>query len=58
MIDEGLSQIGDLAHNMLRYAREWKIEPEPVDLADMARKVAVAISQTGTGRKCIGSNGS
>jgi two-component system sensor histidine kinase AtoS len=50
MIDEGLNQIGDLAHNMLRYAREWKIEPEPVDLAEMARKVAVAISQTGTER--------
>jgi signal transduction histidine kinase len=50
MIDEGLTQIGDLSHNMLRYAREWKIEPEPVDLAKMARSIAVAVSQTGTER--------
>ncbi|UCH83753.1 MAG: PAS domain S-box protein [Candidatus Latescibacterota bacterium] len=50
MIEEGLTQISDLAHHMLRYAREWTIKPEPVDLADMVRRVAVAVSQTGTDR--------
>ncbi len=47
MIDEGLTQIGDLSHNMLRYAREWRIEPEEVDLVELVRRVAVAVSQTG-----------
>ncbi|MEJ2721378.1 MAG: ATP-binding protein [bacterium] len=50
MIDDGLAQIGDLSHNMLRYAREWRIEPEEVDLNELVRRVAVAVSQTGSDR--------
>jgi PAS domain S-box-containing protein len=50
MIDEGLTQISDLSHNMLKYAREWKIEPEAVDLVEMAKKIISAISQTASER--------
>lgn len=45
MIEEGLTRISDLSHSMLRYAREWKIEPEQVDLADMAQKIAASVGQ-------------
>ena len=45
MIDEGVTQISDLSHNMLKYAREWKIEPKPVDMASLAGKIAAAIGQ-------------
>ena len=38
MIDEGLTQITALSMNMLRYAREWNIDPEPVDMEWMAGK--------------------
>ncbi len=46
MIDEGLSRISDLSFNMLKYAREWKVEPEPIDLTDVARQISVAVKQT------------
>ena len=46
MIDDGTTQISDLSQNMLQYAREWKIEPEPVDLAEMVGKIATGVSQT------------
>ncbi len=46
MIDEGLTQISELSHNMLKYAREWKIDPEPVDLVEMANKIISAVGQT------------
>jgi PAS domain S-box-containing protein len=46
MIDDGTTQISDLSQNMLKYAREWKIEPEPVDLAEMVGKIATGVSQT------------
>lgn len=46
MIEEGLDRISDLSLNMLKYAREWKIEPEPVDLAEMVGKIVVAVNQT------------
>jgi PAS domain S-box-containing protein len=45
MIDEGLARISDLSLNMLKYAREWKIEPEPVDLPEMLNGIVVGISQ-------------
>ena len=45
MIEEGLNRISDLSHSMLRYAREWKIDPEPVDLSDMALKIAQSVGQ-------------
>lgn len=50
MIDEGLARISDLSRNMLKYAREWKVEAEPVDLAQMARKIAVAASKNANER--------
>jgi signal transduction histidine kinase len=31
---------------MLKYAREWKIEPEPVDLNDLIQQVVAGTSQT------------
>jgi len=46
MVDEGLTQISDLSMNMLRYAREWKIDPEPVDLTEMAGKITSAVAHT------------
>jgi PAS domain S-box-containing protein len=50
MIEEGLNRISDLSLNMLKYAREWKIEPEPVDIGDMVQKIIVAIGQTARDR--------
>jgi two-component system, sporulation sensor kinase E len=50
MIEEGLSRISDLSLNMLKYAREWKIEPEPVDLAGMIQKIVVGMRQTASER--------
>ena len=50
MIDEGLTQITGLSVNMLRYAREWNIDPEPVDMERMARKIITAVGQTATER--------
>jgi PAS domain S-box-containing protein len=46
MISEGLERISDLSLNMLKYAREWKIEPEAVDLREMARKVTMAVAES------------
>ncbi len=51
MVEEGLARIGDLSHGMLRYAREWKIEPEPVDLVDMLEKIALSSRQTADERE-------
>jgi PAS domain S-box-containing protein len=42
MIEEGLSRINDLSLNMLKYAREWKIEPKLIDLSSLIEKVAAA----------------
>jgi PAS domain S-box-containing protein len=42
MMEEGLSRIKDLSLNMLKYAREWRIEPEETDLSDLVEKVAAA----------------
>ena len=50
MIEEGLTRISDLSHSMLKYAREWKIEPEPVDIADLVEKIILAIGQTANER--------
>ncbi|MFH1842736.1 MAG: ATP-binding protein [bacterium] len=46
MIEEGLTRINDLAQLMLKYSREWKVEPEPVDLADLLEKISLAVNQT------------
>jgi len=50
MIDEGLTQITALSMNMLRYAREWNIDPEPVDMEWMAGKIITAVRQTANER--------
>lgn len=42
MIEEGLSRINDLSLNMLKYAREWRIEPVPTDLSSLIEKVVSA----------------
>lgn len=42
MIEEGLSRINDLSLNMLKYAREWRIEPAPTDLSELIDRVAAA----------------
>jgi PAS domain S-box-containing protein len=42
MIEEGLSRINDLSLNMLKYAREWRIEPVPTDLSALIDQVASA----------------
>ncbi|MCK5407015.1 MAG: HAMP domain-containing histidine kinase, partial [Candidatus Krumholzibacteria bacterium] len=39
-----------LSHSMLKYAREWKIEPEPVDIPDLVDKIILAIGQTASER--------
>jgi PAS domain S-box-containing protein len=46
MIDVGLARIGGLSRNLLKYAREWKIEPEPTDLGDLVQQVVAAVGQT------------
>lgn len=46
MIEEGLERISDLSLNMLKYARQWKIEPVSVDLRKMLKDVITAVSQT------------
>lgn len=42
MIEEGLSRINDLSLNMLKYAREWKIDPEPTDISALIEGVVAA----------------
>jgi signal transduction histidine kinase len=34
----------------LKYAREWKIEPEPVNLLEMARRIITAVGQSASER--------
>jgi PAS domain S-box-containing protein len=46
MIEEGLERISGLSLNMLRYAREWRIEPEPVELRELIRRLLLAVGQT------------
>lgn len=50
MIEEGLERISDLSLNMLKYAREWKIEAEPVDLIALVNKIMIAVGQTANER--------
>jgi len=46
MIEVGLARISDLSLSMLKYAREWKIEPESIDLTDLVGQIVVATSHT------------
>jgi PAS domain S-box-containing protein len=50
MIDEGISRIGDLSLNMLKYAKEWTLTPELTDLALLVGKVCDAIEQAASDR--------
>jgi PAS domain S-box-containing protein len=45
MIDEGKSRIESLSSNMLKYAKEWKLELEVTDLAPIVEDVCNAIKQ-------------
>jgi PAS domain S-box-containing protein len=45
MLKEGLSRIADLSLNMLTYAREWTIDPEPTDLVHLLQQVEAAVRQ-------------
>ena len=49
MIDEGIARIRDLSFNMLKYAKEWKLELEVSDLARIVTDVCNAIRQAGSG---------
>jgi PAS domain S-box-containing protein len=46
MIDEGISTIGNLSLNMLKYAKKWTLELELTDLALLAKDICKAIKQT------------
>jgi PAS domain S-box-containing protein len=50
MIDEGISRIRTLSLNMLKYAKEWKLELEVTDLAMIVQDICNAISQTASGQ--------
>jgi PAS domain S-box-containing protein len=49
MIDEGKSRIESLSMNMLKYAKEWKLELEVADLAPIVEDVCNGIRQAGSG---------
>jgi len=46
MIDEGISAIGNLSSNMLKYAKEWTLQLEPTNLALLVEDISKAIKQT------------
>jgi PAS domain S-box-containing protein len=50
MIEEGISRIKNLSSNMLKYAKEWKLELEETDLSLLATEVYNAIKQTASDR--------
>jgi PAS domain S-box-containing protein len=46
MIDEGVSAIADLSLNILKYAKQWILEPEVMDLALLVKDVCRSIGHT------------
>jgi len=48
MIDEGIATISNLSFNMLKYAKEWVLDPEDNDLALIVDEICKAIRQTAT----------
>jgi PAS domain S-box-containing protein len=46
MVDEGITTIGHLSLNMLKYAKKWTLELETVDLALIVTEICKAIKQT------------
>jgi PAS domain S-box-containing protein len=50
MVEEGIGRISDLSHNMLKYAKEWNLELERVDLDGMVSRIYELNRQSATGR--------
>jgi len=46
MVDEGISTIGSLSLNLLKYAKKWTLELESVDLALLIEEVCKSVKQT------------
>jgi PAS domain S-box-containing protein len=49
MVDEGISTIGGLSLNLLKYAKKWTLELEAVDLTLLIEDVCKAVKQTASG---------
>ncbi len=50
MLEEGIELIGGLSRHMLDFAKEWKLDPKRVDVADLVSKVCELNRQTATDR--------
>ncbi len=50
MIEEGIDRISSLSYNMLNYAKEWKLDPQRVDLNDLVATICELNRQTAAGR--------
>ena len=50
MLEEGLGSINDLSQHMLKYTREWTLEPEPTDLQELVHRIEAAVSKTAEDR--------
>jgi PAS domain S-box-containing protein len=46
MVDEGISTIGDLSSNILKYAKEWTLNREAIDLGLLVGDICKGITQT------------
>jgi len=50
MVEEGVGHIRDLSNNMLKYVREWKVEPQRVNLNELITKIIELNRQAATDR--------
>jgi signal transduction histidine kinase len=50
MLEHSVGQIGNYAHNMLDYAKEWKLELQAVDLNELVAKIGAANRQAAADR--------
>jgi PAS domain S-box-containing protein len=50
MIREGISRIGDLSQKMLKYAKEWQLEPQDTDLFKLASELCDSVRQAANAR--------
>jgi len=53
MIEDGYKRISHLSQLMLKYARNWQIEPEPTDLNSMVNETAKAIGQVAAEKNAV-----
>jgi two-component system NtrC family sensor kinase len=53
MIEDGFKRISDLSQIMLKYARNWQIEPEPTDLNTIVNETAKAIRQVAAEKNVV-----